>query len=185
MTLPNTSPKGSVFASVTRLHMRRSYIHAIVAVAASLALAACNGSVATPAATPSPANISGDYSGTMQDTQSGSGTATATLAQHGATAGGAIAAALANATLNAQISLTVTSTDSVSGALVIDYPNNGPTCTFSTTGTYNASTNILSGSYTAVTNCTGDTGTYSLTQQCTDTVTSGGRRRMVGGVAAC
>jgi hypothetical protein len=165
--------------------MRRSYIHAIVAVAASLALAACNGSVATPAATPSPANISGDYSGTMQDTQSGSGTATATLAQHGATAGGAIAAALANATLNAQISLTVTSTDSVSGALVIDYPNNGPTCTFSTTGTYNASTNILSGSYTAVTNCTGDTGTYSLTQQCTDTVTSGGRRRMVGGVAAC
>ncbi|MGB6984504.1 MAG: hypothetical protein WBD74_00865 [Candidatus Aquilonibacter sp.] len=150
-------------------------------------LTGCNGSIApaAPTPTPSPSNISGDYSGTMQDTQSGSGAATATLAQHGATAGGAIAAQLTKATLNAQISLTVTSSDAVSGAIVINYPNNGPTCTFSTTGNYNAATAVLSGSYTAVTNCTGDTGTYSLTQQCTDTVTSIERRRMTSNVTAC
>ena len=163
--------------------MLRFSAHAILAVVASLALAACNGSTAAPAVTPSPANISGDYSGTMQDAQSGSGTATATLAQHGATAGGAITAALAKATLSAQISLTITSSNAVSGTMVIDYPNSGPTCTFSTTGTYSATTNVLSGSYTAVTNCTGDTGTYSLTQQCTDTVTS--VHREITGVAPC
>jgi hypothetical protein len=66
---------------------------------------------------------------------------------------------------------------------VIDFAN-GTTCTFSTTGTYNSATAVLSGSYSAVTNCTGDTGTYSLTQQCTDTVTSG-RRRDGTGVVAC
>jgi len=172
-----------MFVSVNSLSMRRFSVHAILAVAAALALAACNSNTAAPAVAPSPANISGDYSGTMQDAQSGSGTATATLAQHGATAGGAIAATLASATLNAQISLTIKSSNAVNGTMVIDYPSGGPTCTFSTSGTYNASTNVLSGSYTAVTNCTGDTGTYSLTQQCTDTVTS--VHRDITGVAPC
>lgn len=69
--------------------------------------------------------------------------------------------------------------------MVIDYPS-GTTCTFKITGTYanNGTTSaVLSGSYTAVTNCTGDTGTFTLTQQCTDTVTSGERRVNVFPVA--
>ena len=164
--------------------MQRVANHVGSLLIALIALSGCSGSVAPATSTPQPSNISGDYSGTMQDAQSGSGTATTTLAQHGATAGGAIAAQLAKATLTAQISLTITSSNAVSGAMVVDYPNNGPTCTFSTTGTYDTSTNVLSGSYTAVTNCAGDTGTYSLTQQCTDTVTSRDRR-MVGGITAC
>ena len=68
-------------------------------------------------------------------------------------------------------------------SMVIDFAN-GTTCTFSTTGTYNSATAVLSGSYSAVTNCAGDTGTYSLTQQCTDTITSV-RRRDGTGVVAC
>jgi hypothetical protein len=83
------------------------------------------------------------------------------------------------ATITAQFALTVSSTSTVSGAIVIDYPS-GTTCTYSTTGTYsnNGTAAVLSGSYTAVTNCTGDSGSYTLNQQCTDTVTSAERRRL-------
>jgi len=152
---------------------------------AFVALAGCSsGSIAPPASTPQPANISGDYSGTVQDAQSGSGTATATLAQTGSTAGGAITIKQAAQTVTAQISLALSASDAVSGSMVIDFAS-GTTCTFSTTGTYNASTSVLSGSYTAVTNCAGDTGTYSLTQQCTDTITSAKRPDFTGGVTPC
>jgi hypothetical protein len=157
----------------------------ILALIAVAALAGCNGSIAPAAATPQPpTNISGDYSGTVQDAQGGNGTATATLAQTGFTAGGALTVKEAATTVTAQMSLTLTTSNAVSGSMVIDYAS-GTTCSFSTSGTYNTSTNVLSGSYTAVTNCAGDTGTYSLTQQCTDTITSIERRRMTGGVAAC
>jgi hypothetical protein len=37
---------------------------------------------------------------------------------------------------------------------------------------------VITGSYSAVTNCSGQSGTYSLTQECSDTVTSVGRRPM-------
>lgn len=138
----------------------------------------CNGGGTTP----SPAavsNISGDYIGSMQDAQSGTGTATATLAQHGSSAGGEVTAQMASATLTAQLSLAITKGNALSGAMVIDYPN-GITCTFSTTGTYtnNGSSAAINGSYTAVTNCAGDSGTYVLAQQCTDTIASVDRRIM-------
>ncbi len=156
----------------------------VLAIAACVALSACSGSTSpTTPATPQPTNISGDYAGTMTDAQGGSGTATATLAQRGSTAGGAVTDKEASATLTAQISLTLSAANATSGAIVIDYAS-GTTCTFSTTGTYDTSTNVLSGSYTAVTNCSGDSGTYSLTQQCTATVTSA-RRRDIAGIAAC
>lgn len=164
--------------------MRRVAMSVSLLALASL-IAGCSSGSTIPSATPTPSNISGDYSGTVQDAQGGSGTASGTLAQSGFTAGGAITIAQAKAALTAQLSLTLTTSNAVSGSIVIDYPNNGPTCTFSTTGTYNTSTNVLSGSYTAVTNCAGDSGTYSLTQQCTDTIINGERRRLTGGVTAC
>ena len=68
--------------------------------------------------------------------------------------------------------------------MVIDYAN-GTTCTFSTSGNYNPATAVLSGSYSAVTNCAGDSGTYSLTQQCTDTITSVRHRDTGTGALAC
>ena len=157
---------------------------AIVVAASLLLLAGCSGSAAPSvtrattaggASAPMPqrlSNISGDYLGTVQDAQSGTGNAKATLAQHDANAGGAVKDKETSATLNVDVSLTITSSNSTSGALVIDFPpaRSGPVCTFSTTGTYDPSTGILSGAYTAVTGCSGDTGTYTLTQQCHDTV---------------
>lgn len=150
---------------------------AALAAAALIALAACNSSTSPSTSTPQPTNISGDYAGTVQDARAGSGAATGTLAQHGTNAGGAITFTPASGALTAQMSLSINASNAVSGAMVIDYPD-GTTCTFSTTGTYSTGTNVLSGSYTAKTNCAGDTGTYSLTQQCTDTITSAERRRM-------
>jgi hypothetical protein len=161
---------------------RLSLYAGILAMAACVALTACSGSTASPTTPATPSNISGDYSGTMVDAQGGTGTATGTLAQHGFTAGGTFTDTESSATLNAQISLTLTASNATSGAMVIDYAG-GATCTFSTTGNYNPTTNVLSGSYSAVTNCSGDSGTYSLTQQCTATVTSDKRR--FGGIAAC
>ena len=166
---------------------------AIAAAASCLVLAGCNGSAApslTRAAAasgesaPMPqrlSNISGDYIGTVQDTQGGTGHAKATLAQHDANAGGAVKVKESTQSITVDVSLTINSSNSTSGALVIDFPpaNSGPVCTFSTTGSYDPTGNVLSGSYTAVSGCTGDTGTYTLTQQCHDTVvTSALPRRM-------
>jgi hypothetical protein len=160
---------------------------ALIAAASCLWIAGCNGSAAPPVtrsaslggeSAPLPqrlSNISGDYVGTVQDTQGGSGNAKATLAQHDANAGGAVKVKEANQAITVDVSLTITSSNSTSGAMVIDFPpaKSGPVCTFSTTGTYDPTSNVLTGSYAAVTGCTGDTGTYTLTQQCHDTVVTG------------
>lgn len=148
----------------------------------AIGFAGCNGGSGTPSPTPTPqiANLSGDYTGTLQDAQSGNATAAATLAQTGSNAGGAITATFTSMTLTPQITLAISPSNQLAGAMVIDYPN-GTTCTFSTSGTYannGSSTATITGSYTAVTNCAGDTGTYTLNQQCTDTVTSSDRRIM-------
>jgi hypothetical protein len=163
--------------------MKKHHKHTALVLGAVLALTACNSSTnSTPSPSPSPqiSNLSGDYTGTMTDSVGGSGSVTATFAQHGASAGGAITDAETSATIVAQTVFTVTSSNSVSGAMVVDFAN-GMTCTFSTTGTYSnggSSTPQISGSYTAVTNCPGETGTFTLTQQCTDTITSVDRRTM-------
>jgi hypothetical protein len=148
-----------------------------------LVLAACNGvsPSAQPTTAPQISNLSGDYSGTMDDEVEGSGAINGTLAQHGSTAGGDMNEALIGGTFTAQVSLAVGSNNALNGAIVVDYPNNGPTCTYKTTGTYSnngTTAATITGSYTAVTNCLGDSGTFTLNQQCTDTITSDSRRPM-------
>jgi hypothetical protein len=158
---------------------------ASLAVVFVVALSGCTSSNPAPTPTPSPPNLSGDYAGTMTDSVAGTGSAAGTLAQTGNTVGGTIAFSPASGTLDPSLSLKVATSDAVSGAMVIDYPNNGPTCSYSVTGTYDANTGVLSGSYSAVTNCSGESGTFSLTQQCTDTITGHVRRAKVGGIAPC
>ncbi len=153
--------------------MDRLQLCASIALAACVALSGCNAST-TPSPTPQVANVSGDYLGTMTDTQGGTGAVSGTLAQNGSNAGGSMTVKQTGGTINAQLSLSITTSNTLGGAMVIDYPN-GTTCTFSTSAAYtNNGTNtaVIAGSYTAVTNCAGDTGTYTLNQQCTDTVTS-------------
>lgn len=150
------------------------------AMAACIGIAGCSSSnspAPTPTATPAPTNISGDYTGTLNDAQNGNGTASAVLAQTGSYAGGAVTA-VGTKTLTYQTALTLNSNNGVTGNMVVDFPNTGPQCSFSVTGTFNASTNVLSGNYTAVSGCSGDTGTFSLTQNCVATPSAGPRQRM-------
>lgn len=162
--------------------LRMPFPAAAIAIALCLAPAGCNkSSTPSPAPTASPAvsNVSGDYTGTMSDSAGGSGTVNGLLAQNGANAGGVLTDTESSATLTAAISLRLNSPTSTSGAMVIDYPS-GTTCTFSVTGTYtnNGASANMSGSYTAITNCAGQSGTFSLNQTCSDTVTAGDRRSM-------
>jgi hypothetical protein len=59
----------------------------------------------------------------------------------------------------------------------------GATCTFSMSGSYDTNASKLSGSYTAVTGCSGQSGTFALSQQCTDTITDA--RRRTQGIPKC
>lgn len=155
-----------------------------LAVIAAFVLAACNSSnngpfvspSPSPSPAPSPANLSGDYSGTIQDSANGSGSVAGTLAQQGTNAGGPLTITSASGAVTAAVSFAIASSNALSGAIVIDYPS-GSTCTFSTAGSYDSTTNVITGTYSAVTNCSGQSGTYSLTQQCSDTVTAH-RRKM-------
>lgn len=149
--------------------------------AALLALAACGGS-STSTTPPAPPNISGDYTGTVQDSVAGSLNATATLAQHGSSAGGMLSTTAGATTFNSSLALSISGSNAVNGSMVQNLPG-GATCTFGTTGAYNATTQQLTGTYTAVSGCTGQSGTFTLTQQCVDTVTATARRTM--GLAHC
>jgi len=155
-----------------------------LAVCCAVILTGCESGSGYSPAPAAPTNISGDYSGSITDSVAGTGTATATLAQSGRQAGGQITFAPAGGTQTLNVSMTIASTNALAGSMVVDYAS-GTTCTFNVSGTYASSTGILSGSYSAVTNCSGQSGTFSLTQQCTDTVTSHARRDKVGGTAPC
>jgi hypothetical protein len=185
---PNEWPEGAPYDTLTAqltlrgtLILNRFHVYAGLAFAACIALAGCNGSTSpSPSPTPQFSNISGDYTGTVSDAQAGNGTATATLAQTGSSAGGAITITQTSGTIVAQTSLTITTSNALSGTMVVNYAD-GTTCTFHTTGTYTnngSSSAVINGSYSAVTNCAGDTGSYTLNQQCTDTITDVERRTL-------
>lgn len=150
-----------------------------------LLLAGCHSSsnpTPAPTATPQLANMSGDYTGTITDSvAANSGTVnTGLLAQHGGNAGGVIVNTTSGGNVSLAVSLVVNSANAVSGAMVVDYPG-GATCTYSVTGTYTNTGSppvTLNGNYSAVTNCAGETGSFALVQQCSDTVTASDRRAM-------
>ncbi len=130
-----------------------------------LVLSACNSSnngpfispSPSPTPTPGPANVSGDYTGTIQDSANGAGTVTGTFAQQGTNAGGSLTITSASVTTTADVSFAIAAGGALRGAIVIDYPS-GTTCTFSTTATYNFTTNVIAGTYSAVSGCSGQSG---------------------------
>lgn len=166
---------------VDTMHATRTGLFAS-ALAAALALSACNGGGTNSTPPAQPSNLSGDYIGSVQDSVSGTSAATATFAQHGSNAGGTLTTTVSGSAQNAQVTFGIASSNAITGSMVIDEPS-GTTCTFGFSGAYNAASNVLTGSYTAVTNCSGQHGTYTLTQQCTDTITSAYRRAM--GLTPC
>jgi len=145
----------------------------------TLAVAGC---AAKSSPAPGLVQVSGEYTGTAQDSVAGAQTVATTLAQHGSSVGGTLtltAGGVSNTeavawTLTTQKGLSGTGTETVGAA----------TCTFAMTGAYDTTTNEINGTYSAVTGCAGTTGSYTLTQQCTDPATAE-RRRPAGFIAAC
>lgn len=158
---------------------------AVILIATALVFTGCNKSSTpspAPTATPAASNISGDYTGTVTDSiAANSGTVnTAILAQKGNSAGGFLVNTTSGGNVDIAMSLVANSSNSASGSMVIDHTG-GATCTYSVTGTYtnNGTPPVtLNGTYSAVTNCAGETGSFALTQQCSDTATAVERRTL-------
>jgi len=144
-----------------------------------LAVAGC-----TTKSSPAPGlvTISGEYSGTAQDSVAGAQTVTTTLAQHGSSVGGTLTLTTAGVPNTEAVAWTLTTAKGLSGTGTETV--GAATCTFAMTGTYSASTNQITGTYSAVTGCAGTTGSYALTQQCTDPATSD-KRRALGIISPC
>lgn len=108
-------------------------------------------------------NVSGQYAGKFVDIAYGTGKATASYAQYQTAVGGNLTIKYSNSTVNAAVVQTA-SGSTVDGTTVAS--SGSLYCTFSTTGTFDAVTHVLSGSYKAVRGCAGESGTFSLKQKC-------------------
>lgn len=125
-------------------------------------------------------NLSGEYAGTIKDNQHGTGKAHATLSQAESALGGSLSIS-GNPTVE-YISWT-SSGGRVSGTSV--FLASSGYCTFSHTSTYNAKTHTLTGSYKNVYGCSGESGTYTLKQNCYFKGTGGNDVRPENGPRPC
>jgi len=156
--------------------MERSLVRAATAlVVGALALYGCSGAGTNgvPAAgAPSQAirtqsgtattNVAGQYVGTVVDSASGSGSATASLAQYAAAVGGDLAFTYGSTTIDAQVGAEIANTNSLPGTIVAG----SRPCSFSVSATYDSSKHKLAGSYQAFSGCRGETGSFTLKEQC-------------------
>ena len=169
---------------------------AAVAATASL-LAACSvdaahapvyGSPNQPAAS-APAfdagvrNISGDYAGTYQDGAAGSGRARASFSQHRGAVGGSILEALATQKQRVAVAGMLNAKGSMGATMAGNVGSSA--CTFALSAKYDASTHRLNGTYQATHGCAGDTGSFSLKQQCYFVLRDGAMRENIGGIKPC
>jgi hypothetical protein len=170
---PAGSSRNGTFRDSTNARMMKLCSVALLVIAA-LSLSACGGQSVTLAS--APLDLAGQYTGTATDSVFGSANASTTLTESGTTLTGTIAltSTTSNATLSQLVSWTVASGYTISGTANVA----GSQCSFSSTGVYDTSTNVLSGKYSAVSGCSGETGTFSLTQQCTNPVSDALRRRL-------
>jgi hypothetical protein len=133
-------------------------------VAASFALSACSGGGVFTQANPSDV-LSGQYAGSATDNIYGTLTATTTLAEAGRTLYGTVSLVSATGASSTQaVTFAIGSAYDLSGTITAG------TCTFSSTGSFDTSSNVLSVSYASKSGCAGESGTLTLTQLCTNPV---------------
>lgn len=110
-----------------------------------------------------PYNLSGEYTGKFIDTAYGTGKAKASYTQYQNAVGGILTIKYSGSTLATSVALNVNGSSTNGTTVAIA---SGSYCAFSTTGTYDPKTGVMSGSYQAIHGCTGDGGTFTLKQQC-------------------
>ncbi|HEV3091757.1 MAG TPA: hypothetical protein VGX91_10020 [Candidatus Cybelea sp.] len=108
-------------------------------------------------------HIAGQYSGTVTDSALGYGSATANIATTQVSAGGWFNFTFGSATY-ANALAGETGFRGVEGVFVATIGS--VACNFAFRGRYDASGNTLTGQYKAVNGCSGESGSFSLTEQC-------------------
>lgn len=162
----------------------RIYRTAAIVLCATLAFSGCSKKSSSTVPTPPITAVAGDYVGTMTDSVLGTLAAKTTLGQHGTTVGGSLALTAGTTAITEAVAWAIDGSNNVSGSGTATI--NGSGCSFAMTGAYDPATGIIAGSYTANTGCTGQTGTYSLTQQCTYTPAFGRMHGMTStGIKPC
>ncbi len=106
--------------------------------------------------------IAGQYKGSVKDSVRGKGSAVLQLAQSISNAGGSMNQTYGTTMVSAVVSTSLSGT-TLNGNEV--FLGSAP-CTFSVHGKYNPKNAVLSGSYTAVSRCKGQSGTFKFTEQC-------------------
>lgn len=133
-----------------------------------IALAGCNGGSNPPSNPPTVSQIAGEYTGTATDSVFGSGSAAVTLSQTASSIGGTLIETFGATTITNALAITIDLDGNVAGSATATVPSNANTCGFKVTGTYANSTGNLNGNYSAYSGCSGETGSFTMTQQCTD-----------------
>lgn len=128
-------------------------------------------------------NISGDYAGTFNDANSGNGHAHASFSEHRGAVGGSILETLVKQKQRVAVAGILNSKDALAATMAGNVGSSA--CTFALSAKYDASTHRLNGTYQAIHGCTGDTGSFSLKQQCYFVLRAGAIRRDVGGLMPC
>ncbi len=156
--------------------MKRSLVRAAAAlVTGAFALCGCGGAgsagvpaagaqsqAARPQGGTGTTNVAGQYAGTVQDSASGAGYASASLAQYGGGVGGQLDFQYGTSTVTAQIGALLASGDALPGTLVAG----SRPCSFGVSETYDATKHKLVGSYKAYSGCRGESGSFTLKEQC-------------------
>ena len=144
--------------------MRVSPYRAVLFGVAAFALAACSNQSLTPSG--SSYDLAGQYAGTGQDSVLGNATASTTLAESNSVLTGIVtlASTTSSATLSQAVTLSVNSSYRVSGTSTASVGTGS--CSFSLTGGYNTSTYQLTGTYAATSGCSGESGSFTMTQEC-------------------
>lgn len=127
-------------------------------------------------------NLSGQYVGKFMDVAYGTGKAKASYTQYQNAVGGILTIKYSNSTLATSVVLTANGSSTNGTTLALA---SGSYCTFSTAGTYDPKTGVMSGSYQAVHGCTGNGGTFSLRQKCYYKYKGGEDIRPETGARAC
>ena len=122
-------------------------------------------------------NLTGQYTGSVTDSVLGTGTAAANFAGLPGTLGGYFAFTFGSSTY-ANPASSYATWSGVGGAFVATIASSA--CTFAFEASYNQSSSALTGKYKAVNGCSGENGTFSLTQQCYYDEQRQGLRRDVG-----
>jgi hypothetical protein len=144
--------------------------------AAALVLSACNNSNSSGAAPTAPP-ASGEFTGSMTDSVFGKGTADLTLTQTVSSLGGSITETFGSKALSGSASIAIDFNGNLTGSVVTDAGPSQSACGYYMTGTYDQSSGNLSGQYSAYSGCNSETGTFALTQQCTNPLVPGAARR--------